>query len=57
MAYRKGYTDLPDLPRKCPVCHGGRKDAEAVKVHNVRVAQTGERSYIGRVGVSRIGND
>lgn len=45
MAYRKGYTGLPDLPRKCPVCVEGRKDAEAVKVHNLKAATDGCRSY------------
>lgn len=45
MAYRKGWTDLPDLPRKCPVCDNGRKDAEAVKVHNEIAARIGCREY------------
>lgn len=45
MPYRKSWTDLPDLPRKCPVCVEGRKDAEAVKVHNLKAASDGCRAY------------
>lgn len=29
----------------CPVCDGKRRDAEAIKVHNIRASETGERSY------------
>lgn len=45
MVYRTGWRELPDLPRKCPICDGGRKDAEAVKVHNEIAARTGCRAY------------
>lgn len=45
MAYKKWWTDLPDVPTRCPVCVDRRVDAEAIKVHNERVARMGERSY------------
>lgn len=45
MSYRRSWADLPEVPKTCPVCDGKHADADAVKVHNIRVAQTGERSY------------
>lgn len=45
MSYRKSWTDLSDLPTRCPLCVDKRVDAQAVKVHNELVARTGERSY------------
>jgi hypothetical protein len=29
----------------CPLCHGGRLDPDAIKWHNLRCAETGERAY------------
>lgn len=29
----------------CPVCHDRRIDADAIKRHNLRCAETGERAY------------
>jgi len=45
MAYKRGWRELPDVPRVCPVCDNGRKDAEAVKVHNLKASSDGCRSY------------
>lgn len=45
MSYRKGWTELPDVPRICPVCDSKRTDAEAIKVHNVKAATDGCRKY------------
>lgn len=44
MTYKLTFRDL-DLPRKCPVCQEGRKDAAAIAVHNTKAAADGCRSY------------
>lgn len=33
------------MTRPCPVCDEGRTDARAIYLHNLRCAETGERSY------------
>ena len=45
MAYKKSWSDLPDVPTRCPVCHDKRTDADAVKIHNTKAATDGCRSY------------
>lgn len=30
---------------RCPACEDGRTDAEAIRIHNERVACHGERTY------------
>lgn len=35
----------------CPVCHDKRTDLDAIKRHNLRCAETGERAYPERVYV------
>lgn len=45
MTFRKSWRDLPDVPKRCPVCEEGRKDAAAIAVHNLSASQTGCRRY------------
>ncbi len=43
----QGRADPPDqvVIEHCPVCHEGRTDDSAIKLHNLRCSQTGERAY------------
>ena len=45
MAYRKGWTEHPDVPRICPVCEEKRTDAASIHTHNIKAASDGCRSY------------
>ena len=46
MAYKLTFKTL-DLPKRCPVCAEGRKDAAAIATHNVMAAAIGCRVYVG----------
>lgn len=38
---------------RCPVCDEKRQDADAIRIHNIRCAQTGERAYPKPIYVPR----
>lgn len=45
MSFKKGWYDLPDVPKRCPLCDDKRTDEDDIKQHNIRCAYDGERAY------------